>query len=126
MKVKPALSTRETPKRRGGGLAGSKPKTKRPLTSYNMYFRFKRQKVLEAVAAGGDRDEIRRIVSIPPGLERQPPAATAGGSTRALNELRRAAIWGDLGDDLLLAPGASLGRRPGELSIINQISNLVL
>ena len=50
--------------------AADKDKPRRPLSAYNLFFRFKRQKILEACKDGDiDRAAAERIVKSTPGLE---------------------------------------------------------
>jgi hypothetical protein len=45
-------------------------KTKRSLTPFNLFYRYKRSKILEACAAGnGDKESIHKLIKTVPGLE---------------------------------------------------------
>jgi len=81
-------------------LARPTVKPKRPLSAFNLFYRFKRQKVLEvlAVAVGTtvDKDTICGLVTVPPGLEYYPASALKMSSPSMLNALRRKNIRKDL------------------------------
>eukprot|EP00579_Thalassiosira_antarctica_P017384 CAMPEP_0201945602 /NCGR_PEP_ID=MMETSP0903-20130614/53988_1 /ASSEMBLY_ACC=CAM_ASM_000552 /TAXON_ID=420261 /ORGANISM="Thalassiosira antarctica, Strain CCMP982" /LENGTH=449 /DNA_ID=CAMNT_0048488671 /DNA_START=58 /DNA_END=1408 /DNA_ORIENTATION=- len=81
-------------------LARPTAKPKRPLSAFNLFYRFKRQKVLEvlAVAVGTtvDKDTICGLVTVPPGLEYYPASALKMSSPNMLNALRRKNIRKDL------------------------------
>ena len=62
-------------------------KAKRPLTSYNMFYRFKREKVISL--GNADRDEIISLVNTAPGLEKYPADAIQGAPLHSLNDIRR-------------------------------------
>ncbi|KAL9183072.1 hypothetical protein ACHAXT_004859 [Thalassiosira profunda] len=72
------------------------PKPKRPLSAFNLFYRYKRQKVLEALAAGSavDAEAIAALVAAPPGSEAVAPEAVT-------DEVRKAAIRKDLEGNLL-------------------------
>lgn len=79
------------------------PKPKRPLSAFNLFYRFKRQKVLDALAADSslDKEKICGLVTSPPGVEHhhhahQAPAASAD----MLNAMRRKNIRLDLESNL--------------------------
>ncbi|KAL7529807.1 hypothetical protein ACHAXR_003166 [Thalassiosira sp. AJA248-18] len=79
---------------------------KRPLSAYNLFYRFKRQKVLNAISLGNvSKDVITSLVQAAPGMEDYDPAADdddeATRSPRSLNEHRIKIIREDLKDNLL-------------------------
>lgn len=91
------------------GAASSKPilsKPKRPLSGYNLYYRYKRNKILEATAHlncndGDDHDDdgskaaiIRDVIAAMPGLEGVRPdhESLRGLSPQAVDELRATTI----------------------------------
>lgn len=79
---------------------GSKPK--RPLSAFNLYYRFKRQKVLDALTTSKcDKESITRLVGAAPGLENSSSPNATGGGSQMMNDLRRRNIRNDLEDNLL-------------------------
>ncbi|KAL7537834.1 hypothetical protein ACHAXR_008107 [Thalassiosira sp. AJA248-18] len=76
------------------------PKPKRPLSAFNLFYRFKRQQVLDAVSDNADKDSICRLVDAAPGLEHT-PAATEGVPPEALYDLRRKNIRKELENNLM-------------------------
>ena len=82
------------------------PKPKRPLSSFNLFYRFKRRKLLEFIAAGRekgskvDKAEIERIVTAAPGLEDPHAFSGIAGSAEETRE-RQAMIRNELADNLL-------------------------
>lgn len=82
------------------------PKPKRPLSSFNLFYRFKRRKLLEFIAAGRatgkkvDKAEIERIVTAAPGLEDPHAFSGIAGSAEETRE-RQAMIRSELADNLL-------------------------
>jgi len=86
------------------------PKPKRPLSAFNLFYRFKRKKVLDAISAGrNEKEDIAALVGASPGLEDRPEAASivrgedgkATSPPRELNDLRRADIRSQLEGNLL-------------------------
>ena len=75
------------PKNEAGGLV----KPRFPLSAYNLYYRFKRQKVSELVATGvRDTDAIARLILASPGAESSQPNSSRGSSSDPpANDLRR-------------------------------------
>ena len=83
--------------------AGAKTltKPKRPLSAYNLFYRFKRQKILEAHASGNDTEElITKLMTTPPGLEGCGDGNSPLSSSEYLKERRRNTIRETLVDNL--------------------------
>jgi len=83
----------------------AKPKPKRPLSAFNLFYRFKRQKVLKALAAGADasdKDTICELITAVPGLEHYLPTTSASkiASPDVLEPLRRNTIRKELEQNL--------------------------
>ena len=73
---------------------------KRPLSAYNLFYRFKRNKILEAHKSGEDSEEaVNRLILAVPGLEDQ-HASIDGMSPEDVQELRRAEILSALQENL--------------------------
>eukprot|EP00579_Thalassiosira_antarctica_P033131 CAMPEP_0202002726 /NCGR_PEP_ID=MMETSP0905-20130828/8496_1 /ASSEMBLY_ACC=CAM_ASM_000554 /TAXON_ID=420261 /ORGANISM="Thalassiosira antarctica, Strain CCMP982" /LENGTH=418 /DNA_ID=CAMNT_0048559713 /DNA_START=57 /DNA_END=1313 /DNA_ORIENTATION=+ len=79
-------------------LARPTAKPKRPLSAFNLFYRFKRQKVLDVLAVGTtlDKAAICGLVTAAPGLEYYPASAPIVNSPDMLNALRRKNIRKDL------------------------------
>ena len=78
-------------------------KPKRPLSAYNLFFRFKRAKILEAQKAGDDSIEtINRLITSTPGLEDHPSIVVDPPivTREAIHEISRNAIRSALVDNL--------------------------
>lgn len=81
-------------------------KPKRPLSSFNLFYRFKRRKLLEFIATGRatgktvDKAEIERIVTAAPGLEDPHAFSGIAGSAEETRE-RQIMIRNELADNLL-------------------------
>lgn len=75
---------------------------KRPLSAFNLFYRFKRQQVLHALASNGNNlgpEEISRLIEAPAGLEhRDTPTSSTPmhDDLEALNALRRIIIINEL------------------------------
>mmetsp|Transcript_20585 Transcript_20585/g.44647 ORF Transcript_20585/g.44647 Transcript_20585/m.44647 type:complete len:507 (+) Transcript_20585:50-1570(+) len=83
----------------------AKPKPKRPLSAFNLFYRYKRQKVLKALAAGADasdKDTICELITVVPGLEHYLPTTSASkiASPDVLEPLRRNTIRKELEQNL--------------------------
>lgn len=66
------------------------PKPKRPLSAFNLFYRFKRLKVVEARSAttAVDKDKMRDLVMAAPGMEHYPAGAPSGISPDVFNAHR--------------------------------------
>ena len=92
-------------KRQAADRADMPAKPKRPLSSYNLYSRFKRHHILEAFANGmpNTKGAVRALMAVPPGLEQHKDAgADSPVSPDAMQTLRRDNIRKDL--ELHLSP----------------------
>ena len=74
---------------------------KRPLSAFNLFYRFKRQQVLHALASNDNNlgmEEISRLIEAPPGLEHHDPSSSTPthDDLEALNALRRSIIINEL------------------------------
>ena len=74
------------------------PKPKRPLSSFNMFYRFKRQKVIGLDKAS--KDDITALVEAAPGLENCYPPAPQDASPQEINKLRKQNIRKDMENNL--------------------------
>jgi len=77
-------------------------KPKRPLSSYNLFYRFKRQHIIE-LGKGQKKDDIIAIVAIQPGLENtypNIPTADTNMSVDEINEIRKTNIRNDMINNL--------------------------
>ena len=78
-------------------------KPKRPLSSYNLFYRFKRQHIIE-LDKGSKKDDIIALIAIQPGLENTypniPTDATNTMSIDEINELRKTNIRNDMINNL--------------------------
>ncbi len=81
--------------------AADKDKPRRPLSAYNLFFRFKRQKILEACKEDHiDRETVERIVNSTPGLENVSHDAVPDLDEDELEKFRSDRIRADLEDKL--------------------------
>ena len=76
------------------------PKPKRPLSSYNIFYRFKRQKTIE-MGGNVNKDDIITLVRTPPGTESSYPSPPADATPSELNEIRRTNIRTEMLNNLL-------------------------
>eukprot|EP00581_Thalassiosira_minuscula_P017626 CAMPEP_0183717810 /NCGR_PEP_ID=MMETSP0737-20130205/11284_1 /TAXON_ID=385413 /ORGANISM="Thalassiosira miniscula, Strain CCMP1093" /LENGTH=404 /DNA_ID=CAMNT_0025947287 /DNA_START=240 /DNA_END=1454 /DNA_ORIENTATION=- len=92
------MDEQETNKRR---LRIAKPK--RPLSAFNLFYRYKRQKVLQAIADGQyEKEDIAALVEAAPGLEGHPRATEEEYYSKSdVEDLRREKICKDLENNLL-------------------------
>ena len=78
-------------------------KPKRPLSSYNLFYRFKRQHIIE-LGKGQKKDDIIALVAIQPGLENTYPNIPTDASTTMsideINEIRKTNIRNDMINNL--------------------------
>ena len=68
---------------------------KQPLSGYNLFYRYKRQKLIEASSrnqALDTEDDIRHLVATPAGAEFSHLIGLANAPTEILNEVRRSNI----------------------------------
>ena len=105
------------PKPQQEGDAVVRPK--RPLSAYNLFYRFKRAQLLAAAKGGRDNspDAVRRLVAALPGLEDIPSVDLASLTSEELgkvNEVRGNAIRGALKDMLTPKDTSKRSHRKGE------------
>eukprot|EP00581_Thalassiosira_minuscula_P028364 CAMPEP_0183753386 /NCGR_PEP_ID=MMETSP0739-20130205/2906_1 /TAXON_ID=385413 /ORGANISM="Thalassiosira miniscula, Strain CCMP1093" /LENGTH=308 /DNA_ID=CAMNT_0025989863 /DNA_START=198 /DNA_END=1124 /DNA_ORIENTATION=- len=72
---------------------------KRPLTAYNLFYRFKRDKILRARKNGDESAETVSLIAAVPGLEEHPTIANTL-SPQKLNEFRRNEIRAAMKDNI--------------------------
>jgi len=51
------------------GATTTLTKPKRPLSSYNLFYRFKRQHIIELQSNNTNKDQIMQLINQSPGLE---------------------------------------------------------
>lgn len=89
------------PKAKVATPAVEKDKPRRPLSAYNLFFRFKRQKILDACKEGDiDRETVEGIVNATPGLESVSHDAVTVLPEDELEKFRSDNIRAELGDKL--------------------------
>lgn len=79
------------------------PRPKRPLSAYNLFYRFKREKIVKVQATGNEDIEIiRQIIMAPPGLEDYYSIGTdiLSSSEDAVRDIRRNTIRSSLVNNL--------------------------
>eukprot|EP00581_Thalassiosira_minuscula_P005797 CAMPEP_0183745110 /NCGR_PEP_ID=MMETSP0737-20130205/66073_1 /TAXON_ID=385413 /ORGANISM="Thalassiosira miniscula, Strain CCMP1093" /LENGTH=462 /DNA_ID=CAMNT_0025980769 /DNA_START=777 /DNA_END=2165 /DNA_ORIENTATION=- len=83
-----------------GEITKSKPK--RPLSAFNLFYRFKRQKVVEALAVrpNAGKDALSSLITAPAGLEYYSPREQEIITPQMLSFLRRETIRKDLKHNL--------------------------
>ena len=93
-------------------------KGKRPLTPYNLFYRYKRIKIIQARSSGiSNRSSILQVVQTLPGLENNPTFAVGGMLPQEKHALSRAAVRQELQDKLLPFDGKRAHRKtPGALA----------
>ena len=92
-------------------------KAKRPLTPYNLFFRFKRIKVIQASSSGiNDRSSILQLVQATSGLENIPAIELERMHPRDMHALSRKIVRQELQDKLLPFEGKRAHRKiPGTM-----------
>lgn len=75
---------------------------KRPLSAYNLFYRFKRDKILEAFKNGGEdsKEVIDHLIMAVPGLEDVPSSIVTNMTPEQVQELRRSEIRSALQESL--------------------------
>jgi hypothetical protein len=93
----------------------SKPsvkKSKRPLTPYNLFYRFKRAKILQACSKGAlDRGSTRELIAAPPGLEDLTPLQLRALRPNDAYSISRGVIREELQGNLLPFEGKRSHRK---------------
>jgi len=83
------------------GTKQPEQRPKRPLSAFNLFYRFKRAKILEAHANGDDSKEtIHRVVAAVPGLEDYSPIALSSMSPERKMEICKTEIHSALEENL--------------------------
>jgi hypothetical protein len=91
-------------------LFGTKPK--RPLTPYNLFYRYKRSVILNASSSiKGDEDKIRKLVDVVPGLENVPSSVLYALDPNEIYTLSRDNIREGMKDNLLPFEGKRSHRK---------------
>jgi hypothetical protein len=92
----------EAPKAAANAKCKKPSRPKRPLSAYNLFYRFKRQKMIDGIAMGKtDRTSITLLIEAAPGLEFYPPGATEGAPPDLVWDLRRRNIRHVMNHNLL-------------------------
>jgi len=81
------------------------PKPKRPLSAFNLFYRYKRQKVIALHDAINNKETIKNLVNTSPGMEDYVCGTTAttlpkGMSLEEVNKLRRLNIRKEMQNNL--------------------------
>ena len=74
-------------------------KPKRPLSSYNLFYRFKRQHIIELQSNNANKDQIMQLIDQSPGLE-DVYSVPKDVTPDEINEIRKANIVNDMKDNL--------------------------
>ena len=92
-------------------------KAKRPLTPYNLFFRFKRIKIIQASSSGiNDRSSILQLVKAKPGLEARPAVELERMHPSEMYAISRGIVRQELQDKLLPFDGKRAHRKiPGTM-----------
>ena len=89
---------------------GRKPK--RPLTPYNLFYRFKRGRILHSFSIGnGDKDTIQKLVAAVPGLENMSPSELRLLHPKDVYVVSRDIIRKEMQENLLLFEGKRAHRK---------------
>ncbi|KAL9178627.1 hypothetical protein ACHAXT_001965 [Thalassiosira profunda] len=95
------------------GEAVDVPKPKRPLTSFNLFYRYKRQRVLALLASGpAAKPAIASLVAAPPGVEAVAPAVLATLPPEQQRALQRSAVRRALAGNLTPKAATKRVHRP--------------
>ena len=88
-------------------------KSKRPLTPYNLFYRFKRGMILNACSIDNNpgRDTIRKLVEAPPGLEAFTESELRALHPKDIFAISRDIITHELKDNLLPFEGKRSHRK---------------
>ncbi|KAL7479162.1 hypothetical protein ACHAW6_004904 [Cyclotella cf. meneghiniana] len=89
---------------------GKKPK--RPLTPYNLFYRFKRGRILHSCSIGNcDKDTVRKLVAAVPGLENMSPSELRLLHPKDIYVVSRAIIRKEMQENLLPFEGKRAHRK---------------
>jgi len=81
------------------GATTTLTKPKRPLSSYNLFYRFKRQHIIELQSNNTNKDQIMQLINQSPGLE-DVYSVSKDVTPEKINEMRKANIVNDMKDNL--------------------------
>lgn len=98
---------------------------KRPLSAFNLFYRFKRQKVLTALAADAslDKETLCALVAAAPGMESYTANTPRIVNSPTLNAIRRESIRRDLEQNL--EPRDAKARVHRKSQTLNGVMNFV-
>jgi len=85
-------------------IARALPKPKRPLSAFNLFYRYKRQHIIKTLASNVvgsvDKDTLRQLIEAPPGLEDCYKYTMVDASPEQVIQLRRQNIREELKDHM--------------------------
>jgi len=85
-------------------IARALPKPKRPLSAFNLFYRYKRQHIIKCLASNAvgsvDKDTLRQLIEAPPGLEDCYKYTMVDASPEQVIQLRQQNIREELKDHM--------------------------